>query len=289
MRPSAVPEIPKRRPVLGLPSAAVNGRWFGGKRFPSTMGDALSLLFPEGERFFVESVRHYLPDLRDPRLRAEVEAFIAQEAAHGRAHRAFNQQLRDGAQPIAAELEREVRALLDLVRRVFSPMSQLAITCALEHFTALLAEHLMREADHREAIDPAVRPLWLWHALEESEHKSVAFDVYQAAGGGYVRRVLIMLATTTVFFAVTHRFQQRLLDASGGPLTPEERREAFEHVWGPRGVLRAQLESWLTYFRPGFHPTDHDSAELIAWCRTHLFGPGGPLAHGADDDAAVAA
>jgi len=264
-------DIPRRRPVLGLPPAAVTGNWYAGKRFHSRMGDALSLTFPEGEAFFVESVRHFQDQLEDPALLRAVHDFVAQEAAHGRAHRSFNQTLEDGGLPVVAELEAELRAFFKTVRRVLSPKSQLAVTCALEHFTALMAEQLIRDREHREALAPEVRPLWLWHALEETEHKSVAFDVYRAIGGGYLRRALLMVLTTVCFFSLTDRFRRRL-QAVDGPLSGREMLEAFDHVWGRRGMMRRLIPAYLAYFRPSFHPTDHDSRALIAWCREHLYG-----------------
>ncbi|MFO0723817.1 MAG: metal-dependent hydrolase [Myxococcota bacterium] len=275
--PEVIPDIPRRKPVLGLPAAAVTGHWYANKRFHSRMGDALSLLFPEGERFFVESVRYFQGQIEDPTLKKAVADFVAQEAAHGRAHRAFNQALGEGGLPMAQELEGELRAVLDFVRRIFGPKSQLAVTCALEHFTALMAEQLMREPEHREAMAPEVRPLWLWHALEESEHKSVAFDVYRAVGGGYWRRVSIMILTTLMFFTMTSRFQRRLIRHEG-PLSWAEILEGVDHIWGRKGMMRRLIPDYLAYFRPKFHPTDHDSSALIAWCRAYLYGPGGALA-----------
>lgn len=268
-------DIPRRPPVLGLPAAAVTGNWYAGKRFHSRMGDALSLTFPEGEAFFVESVRHFQGQLEDPALVEAVQAFVAQEAAHGRAHRSFNRALEEGGLPVAAELQAELRALFNTVRRVLSPKSQLAVTCGLEHFTALMAEQLIGDREHREALAPEVRPLWLWHALEETEHKSVAFDVYRAVGGGYLRRALIMVLTTLFFFRVTDRFRRRL-QAVDGPLSGRELLEAVDHVWGRRGLMRRLIPGYLAYFRPSFHPTDHDARGLIAWCRDYLSGPGRP-------------
>src|SRR4029079_15061731 len=68
--------------------------------------------------------------------------------------------------------------------KLLPPISNLALTAALEHFTATLAELLLTDEDARAMFgEPAARDLFVWHALEESEHKAGAFDVYRAAGG----------------------------------------------------------------------------------------------------------
>jgi len=81
-----------------------------------------------------------------------------------------------------------------------------AITCALEHYTAMLADYVLRNPVWLEDAEPQLRVLWSWHAAEETEHKAVAYDVYRAAGGGYAKRVLWYLHVSVVFWLDT--FQQ---------------------------------------------------------------------------------
>ena len=60
-----------------------------------------------------------------------------------------------------------------------SPLARLAATVALEHLTAILAAALLDgRSGSLAGADPRVAELWRWHAVEETEHKSVAFDVY---------------------------------------------------------------------------------------------------------------
>ena len=151
------------------------------------------------------------------------------------------------------------------------------MTCALEHFTAILAERIINDTEDREAMHPAIRPLWVWHALEETEHKAVAFDVYRAVGGGYLRRVLVMSLTTIVFIGVAAYFQARLLAADPAPFSLRDYLGGFDHLWGRRGAFRKLIPHYLAYYRPSFHPNDRDASELIAWARDYLYGPGGLL------------
>ena len=148
---------------------------------------ALSASFPPGERFFIDSVRHYQKEITDPELKAAVRAFIGQEAHHSKEHEALNGYMQ--ARGINLKrLEREVMWLMNVLRKRLSPERQLAHTVAVEHFTALMAEEFLLKYDALEEMDPRMAPIWAWHAIEESEHKAVAFDVYQQVSGNYLIR-----------------------------------------------------------------------------------------------------
>ncbi len=271
-------EIPRRDVDLTFDPTTIPRDWAGGDPFMTTFLGALSLLFPEGEAFFVKSVKQHRHAVTDPELATEVAGFIGQEAMHGKEHRAFNELLLAHGHTEAPRIEARLQRFLKLVKRVLPPKSQLAVTCALEHFTAMLAEQLLRRPELRDELDPRVRALWIWHALEEVEHKAVAFDVYRTAGGGYLRRVAIMILTTIVFFAVQSIVHVRLM----------ARRRILHKPWTwARGLTRMYLwpaffvrlvPAYLSYFRPSFHPGDRDCASLLDRWRDELFGPAGTLA-----------
>jgi predicted metal-dependent hydrolase len=261
---------------LDFDPSRVPQRWYADDLFLSLFFDSLSLLFPDGERFFVDSVRRFRSNLTDPTLLADVTGFIGQEAMHGRAHRAFNDTLAAQGLDLAPRL-RELRRLLDVARRILSPRAQLAVTCALEHFTAILAEQLLRRPDHRAAIDPSVRPLWLWHAYEESEHKSVAFDVYRTVGGTYALRIAIMLLTTVIFFAEVLNVHLRLLFAHRLLFLPRAWRAGLGWLLVRPGLLRRLVPAYFDYYRPTFHPSDRDTRALLDTWRTRLFDDAGAL------------
>src|SRR5947209_7325566 len=158
----------------------------------SHVAASLSAVFPDGEDFFVRSVRHYRGELTDPELKRQVAGFIGQEAMHGREHRAFNNRLAELGYP-TKQFERLTERGLKARERLLPAVSNLAATAALEHFTATLAE-LVLSSDEVQAMfgHQEVKNLFLWHALEESEHKAVAFDVYKAVGGSERVRVTTM-------------------------------------------------------------------------------------------------
>lgn len=269
--------IPRRQLDFTFDPEQVPLDWYRDDTFVTTFLDALSLLFPEGERFFVDSVKKLRHHVEDAELDAAVTGFIGQEAMHGKEHRELNDMLRRRGLPSATKLEGQLDGLLALVRRTLPRRSQLAATCALEHFTAMLAESLLRHAPMRDAMHASIRPLWVWHALEESEHKAVAFDVYQAAGGGYVRRAGIMVLATAVFFAFTAWTQAHFMADRRILWKPWRWLRGAAHMWIYPGWFTRLVPAYLSYFRPGFHPDGRDTSALVAQWRERLFGDGGEL------------
>jgi predicted metal-dependent hydrolase len=243
----------------------------------SHLAAALSAVFPDGEDFFVRSVRRFRDQVTDPVLKRQVGGFIGQEAVHGREHRAFNDRLDELGYP-TKRVERFVKKGLAIRERLLTPTSNLAATAALEHFTATLAEWVLRREDARALFgaDP-VRDLFVWHALEESEHKAVAFDVYRAVGGSERTRVITMKILRYAF--VIGLTVQIVISLLGDRDT--YRRGRLRQSWGRvRRSPIADRAIWgrlKDYDRPGFHPDDHDTTALVAEWRERLFGPGGTL------------
>lgn len=225
---------------------------------------AMSVLFPEGEKFFIESVRHFRDLITDPQQLEDVRGFIGQEAMHGREHLAYNAALGKAGYDIA-RLEGRVVKQLGFTRRMLPPKGRLAVTIALEHFTAIMADVLLSDPRVLEGADPRMAALWRWHAIEETEHKAVAFDVYRAVAPGlrgWLLRCLIMLSTTAIFWAHTllNYFHFTRRDGIGFW------RAAWRFLWNgfvdPGPLRRIQLP-WLSYFRPGFHPWNHDNRRHV--------------------------
>jgi hypothetical protein len=254
-------EIKPRRMKFAYGDATEH--WMAGDRVLTRFMEALSMLFPEGERFFVESVGHYRDQIVDPVLRKQVTAFAAQEGMHAAEHHKYN--LRAGA-PAAERYEAIAGHLrLPIARRVLSPINRLAITVALEHFTAIMADELLKNPAYEELMDAEHARLWLWHAVEETEHKAVAFDVYRAVGGGYVRRAAVMQIMTLLFIVASARLLAGLLRHDGAATRPTLSR-FYEVGFVSPGFFRNCFPAWLDYFRPAFHPWQRENSNLIlAW------------------------
>ena len=159
----------------------------------------LSAIFPPGEEYFVRAVERVRDRIDDPELARQVEGFIGQEDMHGDRHRKLNERLAELGYPMDT-IDRYIGVVARWADRRLSPMTNLAITSALEHHTAIVAETLLGEKAARDLMtDDTVRHLFCWHALEESEHKAVAFDVYRHLGGSERRRIWSMHAMNVGF------------------------------------------------------------------------------------------
>jgi len=237
--------------------------WMGGDPFQTTLFNALSLTFPDGERFFVASVRAMRDHVQDPHLERQVRGFMAQEALHRREHASLNRWLESQGVPVATFYS-EVARILSRPERRAPPEVQLAVTCALEHFTAILAELWLTTPELREQAAPGIRQLWTWHALEELDHKAVAFDVYRAAEGSYLTRVVVMSSTTVVFLAKVAQMHVRLMAREKQLLNLRSWLNGARRLWGPRGHFIRLVPAYLRYYRPSFHPWDQDDRPLVA-------------------------
>jgi predicted metal-dependent hydrolase len=243
----------------------------------SHLAASLSAVFPDGEDFFVRSVRHYRDQITDPELKRQVTGFIGQEALHGREHRLFNDRLAELGYP-TKRFERLTRKGLEVRERVAPKISNLAATAALEHFTATLAELVLSKPEVRDLFGhDEVRNLFLWHALEESEHKAVAFDVYKAVGGSERMRVVTMKLIRAGF--VLGMGMQIVISLLGDKATYRRGnlRRSLRN-FRRSGLLSAELWRQLKdYDRPDFHPDDQDTDALVTEWRDRLFGAYGTL------------
>jgi uncharacterized protein len=243
----------------------------------SHIAAALSAVFPDGEDFFVRSVRRFRDQITDPELKREVAGFIGQEAMHGREHRAFNDRLAQLGYP-TKEVEAITRKSLALREKLMSDKANLAATAALEHFTATLAELLLTSEETRALFGhDEVRHLFVWHALEESEHKAVAFDVYKRVGGSERTRTVTMNVLTFAFLAgmVVQVAASLVVDRRN--YTPRQLVKSLLRLRHSPLLTRDLWRQLRDYNRPDFHPDDRDTTELIAEWRQELFGERGTL------------
>jgi len=235
--------------------------WFDDDQFKTILLTALSCTFPEGERFFVRSVRHYQKQIQDPLLREQVKGFIGQEAHHGNEHDAFNHFMESKGVP-TGKVDEFVNRGMRFMAKHLSPQRQLAKTCALEHFTAMLAELMLEHPDFLKGMDERMLPLWLWHAVEESEHKAVAFDVYQDQVDNYWVRTSEMAFTTVEFISFTIFHYHQLRKGMDDPTDWRSVRGGVNWLLGKPGWLRKLGKSYLAYYKRDFHPAKRDSTFL---------------------------
>ena len=230
--------------------------------------NTMSLFFPVGERFFIDAVRSYRDQVTDPELKKAMTAFIGQEAMHGREHEEYNEAIASHGVPIEAQ-EKFVANLLKFIQNNTPKVLPLAATVALEHLTAILADGLLSLDNIMQDSDIDYKTLLQWHALEETEHKAVAFDVYQTVIGtdkdlgAYAMRSLALLAATSIFFAIFIPYYLHNVRIKGGLFDFKGWRAVARLTWGSKGIFRHITPAWFDWFKPGFHPWDHANQHYL--------------------------
>ncbi|MDO6823767.1 metal-dependent hydrolase [Marinobacter sp. 1_MG-2023] len=235
--------------------------WHGDDAFRTAFFNALSLQFPDGEQQFINAVRLYRDRIDDPKLKAEIRGFIGQEALHSREHKDYNEALKARGYDIDG-LDGRFRKHMGMVGNL-SPSRQLAGTCGAEHYTAVLANAILSDPEWLGGATPAMARLWRWHAIEETEHKSVAFDVYRECVGSERLRRIIFLFVTWNFFKYTFLNTCSLLKTDGKLWSLRTWMGGLNFLWGKPGILRQCLPEFLAYFRKDFHPWQYDNRALL--------------------------
>lgn len=239
--------------------------WVRNDPYLTAIFNSLSVSFPKGEAFFVDSVRQLRTRAR-PEHAAEIGAFIQQEVIHSREHVAFNRRVTDhgyDARALEARIDKRLA-----VARTKPPIVNLAATIAFEHFTAMFAERLLADPRHLQDVDSEIADLWRWHATEEIEHKAVAYDLFLDATHDWhpfkrwFLRSYVMLRVTQQFITDRALGAVALLRQDGlhGPVAWLH---LLHRILVKPGMLRQVLAPWVSFLRPGFHPWQHDDRALI--------------------------
>jgi len=272
MEPAALParrtpadlEITVRDSRFGR-DRALQRWWCNGDPVATAWNNALSACFPRREALFIDAVKAFR-DGAPPRLEREIRAFVRQEVNHSREHIQFNRMAAESGYDMS-RVDARVERMIGIAR-ARPPIVQLGVTIALEHFTAMFARvFLERPHDFFDADSPD-SDIWRWHAVEEIEHKGVAFDTFLHATRGWGRwkrwkvKTLTMLLATVRFLSNRWRDSMDLLEQDG--ITGWRARwRLLSYLTGKPGILRRIFPAWVAYFLPGFHPWNHDDRALV--------------------------
>jgi len=257
-------ELVVRRLLIDL-AAPFESRWNGGDAFSSAFFNALSMSFPQGEQYFMDSVRAGLKELPEDerqRLAAEVQGFVGQEATHRRIHALFNEQLRK--QGFDNEIERRAQRRVQASAH-YNVRIHVAATAATEHLTALFADWMLRHPDALAGAEPRLQTLWHWHSAEETEHRSTAFDMYRALGGNEKYRLRVFRVVTLLFLSDVLRQTVRNLWHDGSLFRLGTWASGYRLLLSRDGLLRSNVRGWRDYIAPGFHPDQHDGSLSQQW------------------------
>ncbi len=249
-------------------------RWNGGNPAVTHFFNALSFLFPQGEKYFIDIAKEVLGSIAHDshfEIHLAVKSFISQESIHGNQHVQYNAVLeKQGFENI---VHGYIAQLIKRNRQNYSPLTNLANVCAYEHYTAVLGNFILSNPQILKGAQPHMALIWGWHSVEETEHKSVCFDLYKIAGGGWLRRVVRFLSVTLDFNIMFTRQYFYLLNRDGC-LKPNcllgTLGKSLKFFFGWPGVVWPLLWSGLQYFSPFFHPWKHDNRSLLeSWLKVN--------------------
>ncbi len=254
-------------------------RWCNGDAFKTAFFNALSMSFPLGEQYFMDSVRaglKTLPPEAQQQFAAEVQGFVGQEATHRRIHSLFNEQL--ARQGFDNAMERRIARRLEAHAHLDVRM-HVGATAATEQLTALFADWMLAHPEAMGNTEDRLRTLWLWHSAEESEHRCTAFDMYVAIGGNHAWRLRLFRYITWTFFTDVARQTVRNLWRDKALFRWSTWRSAGPFLFGREGIIRSNLPLWRDYLREDFHPSQHPAARSEQWLRDNSlqFTPVGPV------------
>ncbi|MBT8139095.1 MAG: metal-dependent hydrolase [Gammaproteobacteria bacterium] len=244
-------------------AAALATNWLDDDPFLTAFFNALSISFPAGEKFFIDSIRLFKDQVSDPVLIEEIKGFCGQEGFHRREHQRYNEALCSARGYDLDKLEAPIKKRIKMVQSRFPPETNLAGTVAIEHLTAVMAHQLLKDNQVLRNANPAMAELWRWHSAEEMEHKAVAFDVYRAVGGSLKARRRAMRRATFFFSLEVMRCLCYMLKKEGLLYSFKTWRRGVRKLLGKSGFLHGSRALYKEYFKAEFHPWNQDNSELL--------------------------
>ena len=243
-------------------TAIKNKYFFNGNSIKTCFLAGLSSTFPPGESEFIESVRNYRDKIDNPNLAKQVKGFIGQEGHHSHQHKKINQALFDLGFDAPA-LETQMSKIIEKRVKSLNPKTRLAITVCMEHLTAILAEYILETPEVFDGLEEPARQLMFWHAVEEIEHKAVAFDVYMECEGDRALLQKVMKFAIKIFFWRMFTFTLKLLWQNKKIPSWSEIKEFKQFLYGEIGLITQLKAPFKTFAEPDFHPWQTNSLKLI--------------------------
>ena len=246
-------------------SDALATDWLDNHPFKTAWFNSMSITFPLGEKYFIDSVRHFSDHIEDPKLQQEIKGFCGQEGFHRREHVLYNKTLCSLRGYDLNYLEGRLEKNIALSKDHYAPIQHLAFTAALEHITAIMAESALADNDPTmNQADPAIKALWNWHAAEEMEHKAVAFDVYRAVGGTEKMRKRALRQATLFLLSDVVIGMSHMLRKDKNMWNISLWMDGWKFLFFKGGILRRIWPAYKAYLTDGFHPWQRDTEKLLS-------------------------
>lgn len=272
-------------------SKAKRRHWFDDDLIKTAIVDCFSIALPEGERFFIRSLNYFAGRMSDKALAEEIRGYAVQEAFHTREHLDYNRSLEE----LGYDVARMEQNICGTLRTMKSKLVSLAVTCAIEHFTAVFSFATLRHPEIFEGADIRYRRLWTWHALEELEHMAVAIDVFNDITRDMPGWKRYLLRTGAINGVAAHFFVNFIKNV--GIYARADGAKTGVKFWArfwwlllvKPGFTRISLGAFLKYYIPGYDPAKERDEKLIDEWRARvaketqgLWGDGSPSAQPAE-------
>lgn len=280
------PAIPIRHIAVGFDGKEIDFAFYMNNQFASTFFATLSVFLTYGEDLVIETARYHRDFVKDPLLKQRVTSLIGQEAIHSKLHNEFNDAIAHEAVNFPVKLYRFLgEKFFDNIFLKFPQPLKLSMMAGIEHFTAVLAEYMMKhEKNFYYSNDAKTRAMWMWHMLEESEHKDIAYDVYQLLNGNYALRtagffiafgtILGLIPFSTLFVPVLRQPKDLVTRKFW-----KDAKRGVALIFSPNdGVFGSTMGQIFDYLRRDFHPNDHDTSEYLEYYKEKLLKEGGAIA-----------
>ena len=246
-------------------------RWNPAHRGRSHLFNGFSLVMPYVEPFMIKTMQDALAHIEIRELAADIRAFNAQEARHYQCHRRFNELVKNNGYPELAVVEARLAAAYGKLAKQ-SLRTRLAFTLGFETVTNGFTAWLIGQ--RRQLFGdacPYVASFWLMHMVEETEHKTVAYDAYMACAGDYLPRAFGILhsALHLLGFGLLALFTA--LRKDGDLFSVRRLAEVATEVGS---LLRHLAPPLLRALRPSYNPrSEQDPQWMKDWVAGHAALP----------------
>lgn len=238
-------ELEVRRPKFDF-TEAVPWNWNPANPAFSLSMNATSMIAICFEQLLVAAVQEAKPRITDEAVSDEATAFLRQEAQHSSSHRKHVNALIKGYPGLQQTFE-EATAIYDDLTATAPLEFRLAYIADTEAtFTPAFKLMLDNEATLFRPGDDRVASLFLWHFVEEVEHRSSALMIYDAVVGKPWYRVRALPAIFRHLLKVT-----AVIADGFNKHVPEADRKVDARIMLPAFGMRDSLQQRL---RPGAAP-----------------------------------
>ncbi len=259
-RPLDPGNVRPRRTAFSFPNS-IPKHWLAGNAVRTHFFNAINLFVVSFEDFMGRVMRSRLPHLTEPEFERQIRGFMGQEATHSFVHAKYLHNMREQGFRIDRFLAISERIFSHWFEKRLGTLVCVSTIAGFEHLTALLAEIILSGRMVRDA-EPSMAEVWEWHAAEEIEHKSLAFDLLKATSRSYVLRIMGALLGALVVAGFIGAGLVMLLRQEGLLWRRQTWRDLKDLLFGPTRLAVRAVGIFVQYFRPGFHPLQRDTYAL---------------------------